>query len=178
MKSRSYFVTLAIVILMTLAVIALYVYGFLFIQKKIQTTTSMLTQIASATQKNQEVSTIQSTIATTQEDREKLSSYFVTDDSIVTFLSGIEALGTASGTQVVLANVTTEPKSATVTVELTSTGNFSDVMRFLMLFENLPYRMTVDRSTLVTKDSPDDVVVTEQLWSLSLTSTLVSYIPS
>ena len=98
---------------------------------------------------NEQTQAVRRVVRATQQEREKLNSYFITDGGIVGFLESIEALGAFSSADVRIVSVEEgNPidkdkliKPLFVDVELS--GSFSEVFHTLALIESFPRAMSV-----------------------------------
>ena len=158
--------------------VGLFIYSFNVIKSSANKTGEGLTKIDQVNQKNLELNTIKKTIIATEEDRNKLAAYFVSDKSIVGFLEYIESLGETTNTEASIEAVDIGVETNTLIVSVKTIGTFSSVMRYVDLVENMPYRIEINNFTLTTKDSLSDTVLVVPEWEADITFKLISYLPS
>jgi hypothetical protein len=154
-----------------------YFFMYFTITSVVAETSTILAEVDKAEEKNQELVTLKKTISTSEEDRQTLSSYFVTDDTIVIFLENLEALGATSNTEVKISSVTQNTEDKKLSVAISSVGGFGNVFRFLELIEQVPYATEVKTLSLATRDDP--VSTTEnpsKLWEADIQIELTSYV--
>lgn len=97
------------------------------------------------------------TYVDTGAERERLKSYFLDRDDVVSFVEAIEALGPKSGAGIKISSLSLT--GARVEAE----GSWSSVMRALKLSETLPYGTIVSNVRLSTSGTGDKAPI----WSLS-----------
>lgn len=78
----------------------------------------------------------------TKPDREKLSSYFVHEDKIVSFIELIEKIGPDSGTNVELSALSKDEKNIKAKVSIK--GSWTGVMTALIMLENQPFSISIN----------------------------------
>lgn len=177
MKIKSHSLLFISSIVGLVVVAGLFVFGMRLINMSTAETSAILGKIDQVTKKNAELNTIKKTITATEEDRAKLAAYFVTDQSIVSFLEYLESLGALTNTNTAITTVSEDKDSSTATIILSSIGSYSDTIRFIELLENMPYRMEIEHFTFVTKEDPTDDTgeVADPKWQVDITFKLISY---
>lgn len=79
-----------------------------------------------------------------------IDSYFVDTNHIDTFIEYLESLGSGFGVTTKVKNFEiSQNDKSTLTVELSSNGDFDGVMRIIKLVENAPYQTHIKRISLV-----------------------------
>jgi hypothetical protein len=86
----------------------------------------------------------------TKPEREKLDTYFIGSDNVVSFIERIESLSTITKVTTAINSVgidksTTDNTFEYVTLNGTAEGSFSNVYWFLSLLESIPLQITVDQ---------------------------------
>ncbi len=120
------------------------------------------------------------TYADTLSDRTRVTSFVVSEDKIVPFIESIEKIGTDSGTDLEISAIGTE-KSTTqdagfghIAAHIDVKGSWTNVMRALLLIENMPYSAVINNVRLVASDAIQTVEVKKgtsqkiRQWGLSL----------
>lgn len=79
-------------------------------------------------------------------DRAKIPAFFIGDDQPVSFIESIETLGKNAGSEVTLGNLAADDLSGqpddttgTIRADITVEGDWTAVMKTLILAENMPY---------------------------------------
>jgi hypothetical protein len=108
--------------------------------------------------------------SSTAADRSRLSSFFISPDDIVSFITLLESLGTQAGNKVSITSIDADnmTNAAPGTVghahaRIDTRGSWTQVMTVLSLAENLPYISTLNHVRL----NANDVGGKQAYWSLS-----------
>ena len=110
----------------------------------------ILSEIDSALLVDRQLRGVQNLIRDTEGDREKLNSYFVSNEGIVDFLEVIEGLEQYTGAEVSIKTVGVNDPGEFENIEqlelnLTAEGSWEAVYHFFVLIESLPYRIDLNR---------------------------------
>ena len=106
--------------------------------------------------------TIRKIVRDTSDEREKINSYFVTDEGLVSFLEDIEGLGTRAGVNLEVQSVSvgnTIDKDGLVSplrLSLESEGTITEIYYILSLLEAYPKALSVRRVQIYQR--PDTLV--------------------
>lgn len=118
----------------------------------------------------------------TKSSRNKLSSYFVSKESIISFIEELESLSRQANVVLSIDTPTEEkeaPQSKQVSLRfnIKTSGSWGDTMYFIRLVENLPYKIFTDRvflSAPAPNSSLDKSLVSG--WAGTISFRLMSYI--
>lgn len=105
----------------------------------------------------------------TTDERIKLASFFVPEDSPVEFLEKIEKIGTDSQTDLEISSITTDEAGIRAKVELQ--GTWSGIMNSLMLLENMQLGISLNDIRLDTSGdlaSQDKKLTKVHVWRLTM----------
>lgn len=131
--------------------------------------------IEAKTAENLEERSLRSILTNTQDDRERIDSYVLSDDKVVEFLETIESLGPMSSTKVVTSSVNIDESNKAhssttgfLNMQINVRGSWENVMHFISLIENLPYKITIKKvsATVITPDAETDIKLPE--WQTNL----------
>ncbi|MBI5449335.1 hypothetical protein HY948_03395 [Candidatus Gottesmanbacteria bacterium] len=152
-------------------VISLVVLIYLLVFLKIPETESLYADILDREALEKKTADIVRIAGDTKIDREKLSLYFIDKESAVGFIEELESLSRQANVVLDIDSPLEEkdsPQSKQVALRFNvrSEGAFSDILYFLRLVENLPYKIFVDHVTLSVAD---------KRWSGSASFRLNSY---
>ncbi len=110
--------------------------------------------------------------SSTAASREAVKHFFVPTDDAVTFIQAVESIGSASGASLSIQSIAAVPSGptkpgtiGTITAHITMSGSWTTIMKALELFENLPYRSSIDRLSLSTSVAPDRAGQAVHSWS-------------
>lgn len=103
-------------------------------------------------------------------DRSRLSSFLVSEDEIVEFIESVEAIGASSGAEVEISGIDTEEIAVKdeesfghISAHLNISGTWVNVMRALILVENMPYSVSLNNIGLFSSGTAK-----AKQWELSL----------
>lgn len=135
-----------------LALVAISAYGVAVweIRKNLSEAADLSSSIAAESQKEAGIESTRNILRNTAAEREKIESYFVSSDNIVDFLEKIELLGKKSG--VVLSfdsvDIPSDEKNV-LRVRANTKGNWENTFYFLSLIENLPFKIELEKSSII-----------------------------
>lgn len=175
MKKNSHIIFLIFSIAGIVLSVGVFLYGINLIRNTTKKTSDILSKTEEIVKKNSELSTIKKTISATEEDRAKLLTYFVTDKSIVAFLEYLESLGDITDTDASIRAVDLGKDDNSVVVSISSTGSYSNLIRFSKLIENMPYRIEVQNFAFVARSSTSEDGLDVSNWEVNITIKLISY---
>jgi hypothetical protein len=86
-------------------------------------------------------------------DRSKVKDFFVPEDSTISFIESVEALGPKSGSVVELSAIEADPPVegsaiGRIRVHVEAQGSWAAVVKAVMLAENLPYGVSIENLRL------------------------------
>ena len=122
--------------------------------------------IKAKTETASRASAVRATLDELAADEKIMQNYFISEQNIVSFLEGLEAVGTRLGADVQVASVAQGKglSARTLAVSLKIGGEFDALMRTIGTLEYAPYDITV--SNVVIGKNPVDV---KPSWSATLT---------
>ncbi len=135
-----------------LVITALSAYGMALwkIKKNIGEAVNLNLSIAAEAQKEAGIESTRNILRNTAAEREKIEGYFVGSDNIVDFLEKIELMGKKSGVNLSFDSVDIPLDERNVLrLRIGAEGSWEDDFYFLSLLENLPYKMEIEKSTIV-----------------------------
>jgi len=171
-----------IAILVFIVLMVLYGAFYYLLQKEIKKTQKTESSIFLLEKKNKEMLTQKKLIDETKQLSESLNNYFVYEERAPEFLEKIEAIDTLVGTNTTITSISTktidkETKHAELIVVLDSEGTYQQLFHFLERIENLPYEISIDTTSFArVAEAVNSSSVPE--WKLSLTFSVVSFIPA
>lgn len=173
---------LAVSILIFMILIGVYSVFYFFLQKEIENTQKTESSIVLLEKKNKEVVTQKKLIDETKQRSTVLRDYFVYEERAPEFLEKIEEIDTRIGTESAITSISTKTQSKEKThselvVVLESNGTYQEVFHFLQNIENLPYEIKI-QSTSFARTAELSVLTPLPQWRLSLTFSVVSFIPA
>jgi len=129
------------VIILNLLLAGAYAYSFYTVKVKNEAASLVSEELEEYLSKEGTINLLKASVKRTEEDREKIDSYFVARDDIPDFARKIEALSDLSGTNLIITGLSTQDNI--LSFDITSTGSFRDTMQLISLIENLPFKVEI-----------------------------------
>jgi len=83
-------------------------------------------------------------ISDTKQKREKLQSYFITEEEAVSFIEQLETLSTVAGVSLSISSV--DVKKEGLSVQLNTESAWTETYHFLTLVESMPLKVSIDQA--------------------------------
>ena len=158
----------AIVILMVSFV------GMLFFVQKISEknthTALVLATLESKIKEKENHTLLEKKVAEAKDVHARISEYFVDADTIDTFITTVESLGSTTHTSVSVTNVASVANTPnTLSLNMSGRGTFEDVMKLASLLEALPYSIHI-KNAFLNKDIQikDGLQKSNNQWQLDI----------
>lgn len=148
-------------IVLALASLAIYVALLLYIQNTNREISVLANSIGVRGQQEMNLRSVQTIAEDTLKDRQKLDTYFVSQDSVVSFIETVEQLAVPTGTLIEITTVEEheglEPNDAYafLRIQFTARGSWSEIFHLISLTEALPFDVEIERTNL-EKDGGDE----------------------
>ncbi len=147
--------TILLVSISLICILAIFVlcWAVIGIKQKVGDTASTLSDVGVLEKNDMEYQISEKNIKLTQGDRAKIASYIVSKDGVVDFIKLIESIASKSNMEISIKTVresgtveqaTSSPK-VMLSLPLSVTGTWQNIMLFLALLESLPYRITLSK---------------------------------
>ncbi len=162
-KTSSLFI---LVVVLNIAALLGLIFLFLVIRDKNEHAASVNNDLENALAQKSQIQLLEKTTGSMQDDIQKLNSFLVTKDNVVSFLERIDALGQATHctTKVNTVEEIKDGQSAKIHLLVTATGSWTAVHTFLSALLNIPYKVDVKSVSLVSSLS-DDTTNTKRMWT-------------
>jgi len=173
-KETKHLITAGSVMLATL-----FAYGalFFFIQEKMSETADLVLKKEDEGMRMVHIRALEKSLKETASEREKISSYFVRKNEAVQFIERIEELGRRSNLSLSLQNVSVADKEKVFRLNANAEGRFEDMMYFLELLPNLPYKISLEAANMRGKlEGAGPEEGRPGIWSGSFTIVLESFV--
>lgn len=178
-----------ILICFALCSVLIAVIGYWFVYRNIikqaETYSSGLENISLENEKKQHINEVAKVYIDTLEDRNKLSNYLLNDDKIVGLIEAIESIGVNSSSVVSISGINNEDLSSAekgtfghLKARIDAKGSWTNIMRTLIMIENLPYSLSINNLTLSfeknASSDPKIKSVKNDSWSMSFNITVLT----
>lgn len=131
------------------ALIGVYVYLFYVTESKNSETSVLYAASHQAASDKEKIQNLERALKDTREDREKLSKYFVTKTSAVTFIEQIEKIGKNAGVDLLVTTVSDDAKDGgAIQISFSATGGFTHMYHLVALVESMPYKVIVKKADI------------------------------
>ncbi len=174
-------------IVLSVCLLFVTVFMYMYMYKAVGTSVMRAVEAKSAVRSQQSNATDSKNVGSiynrTALDRARLRSYFVSSSDVVGFIEKLEDLGTQTGSTVSISNVAADDMSGlpqgalgAVQARVDITGQWSSIMRALMLSESLPYKSTVSSVHLGSSGGASSDKDPKTIWhvSYSITASMIS----
>ena len=134
--------------ILVIAVVTTYTVFFVGIKNKNEDISIIVNEIDSSIEKEAKLKSVKKLIEDTENERKKLDTYFVTDNSVVDFIESIEALAkeVEIDTEVVSVDISENDKiSEALLLSLEVEGLWSNLFYFVSLIEELPFKIGISK---------------------------------
>lgn len=135
-------------VLVLLGLLAAYGFLFFMMKKEVSGAAELLLREENASNEAKKIRELEKTLGETEEMRGKISSYFVKKSEAVSFIESIERLGGQSGLSLSLKNASVADKTNVFRLDASTEGSFGNTMYFLVLLENLPNKISVEKAEI------------------------------
>ncbi len=153
-------------ITIALAMTSLLLYGFLFweIKTKTQDAAKIQEDADKDVKREESLRLAKISLAKNKESIEKIDSYFIARDGVVSFIEELENLGKETGVILSIGSVSAEVDAKvkddfkeTLRIRLEASGSWKDLFYFLSILESLPYRAQIEQMTLSLLGASDKI---------------------
>ena len=122
-----------------------YAFWYLTVSGKSKEVAGLQHQITTANETMNRIASARAALTEIAGDEMKVRSYFVPETSIVAFINDLEARGSAQGTTIDVASVSTggTPSRPALLLSITIKGTFDAVMRTVGSIEYAPYDISI-----------------------------------
>lgn len=181
--NHRHYVLLTVAFIVLLISAASYLLLYRSVVSQARQSSQILAEVTLESNKKLHERELTATYADTLSDRTRISGFVVSEEKIVPFIESVEKIGTDSGTDLEISAIGTEKAAAQdttgfghIAAHLDIKGSWSNVMRALLLVENMPYSVTVNNVRLVASSEVVDSVPVKKgdkpqrvrQWGLSL----------
>jgi len=146
MKKNITILVLIISALLMIVIVGLFVFSLKLIKNKNQHTSTVISTLEDKIKQKKEIELFSKRIEEIENLKNSIESLYVDANKIDKFVSDLEALGSSLGSEVLVKKVEVPVKSKnTIEFEVSIAGNFDQVIKTIVLLENIPYQITVNR---------------------------------
>lgn len=107
----------------------------------------------------------------------ELDARFLTEDQTISFIEQIEKLAGHSGIELSPTSISKNPTAGTLDLSVKVSGNYTNLMNYLELIENMPYNIITQKIKIKQSQSRESLKGKEPEWIGELSFSLLSFIP-
>lgn len=161
-------------IVFALIAVAFAIFLSILIDRGLENVAKIDQDIANEEVQKKNVESVEKVLEKTKESRDELATYILQDANIVSIVETIEKLGEKNSLAVTITGLEAEDsfeaKAGTINnvkMHVDAKGNWSNLLTFMILVENIPYKSTID-SVILRKSTLESSVSDKSLpgWSL------------
>lgn len=178
---KNYFPKISLLFAIILFLFSCFVFVFLY--KQINTNnqkaeTDTITWQTEALRRN-DITLLNNSLVQVSNDRALLETHFAQSSDIVPFLNTIEQLSSSAGTKAQVDSVNVGSSNTGLLINLTASGSFQQIYKFLTLLENSPYELgfssvNISKSTVLDASSK---TINSSSWDATIQVQLLSFVP-
>jgi hypothetical protein len=147
MKKNYTYLIFTISTLITILVVATFIFFFKVIQNKNEHTSKVLTVLADKMEDKKNAEILIKKFSEIESVEDELNLHFVDPAKIDTFVDYLEKLGLNNNVELSVKNVEILSKiKDTLLIKVSITGSFINVMRVIYLIENTPYNISLTQA--------------------------------
>jgi hypothetical protein len=103
---------------------------------------------------------------------EKIDSFFIKKDEVVSFLDTLESLASTTNTKISIQTVSDKkvaPMGSVIVVGLNAQGSYSNIHKLIRLLEEMPYQTEIQNINLSSENGADNKNQAANYWSANIT---------
>jgi hypothetical protein len=176
---KNYFSKISLLFSAILFLFSCFVFVFLYKQINSINQKAEMNTIAWQTEalRRNDINLLNNSLAQVSNDRALLETHFAQSSDIVPFLNTIEQLASSAGTKAQVGSVDVGSGNTGLLINLTASGSFQQIYKFLTLLENSPYELDFP-SVNISKSTVPDVsskTINDSNWEATIQVQLLSF---
>jgi len=146
MKDKKFIITLILIILMDGLGLFGWFYFFSLLKNQSDLIQEKRQNIANSEKKLQNNNSLKTLMEEISPEKEKVDSAFLNDDNLAAFVEKLESTAALTNTFIKIGNIAIDSSGKNgLSVEFSLEGNFQQIFHYLVLLENLPYLLNIER---------------------------------
>lgn len=148
MKNKKIIITVVLIALLN----GIALTGWIYFLSVIKNQADMIRDIQSKTAVNEKKAesgrSLKNLMAEIAVEKQKINSVFLEKQDIIKFIEELESIADKTGTSIELGNINTSYETQNPHLQFFLRGNFSQLFHYLVLLENIPYTISIDKMYL------------------------------
>ncbi len=146
MKNKKFITTIVLVVLLNGAVLAGWLYLFSNLKKQNNFIREERQKILVSDKKLENSSSLKILMDEIVDKKQKIDSAFLNKESVVNFIENLESIAGKTGASIKIGNINIDNQEKKgLSLQFNLTGNFNQLFHYLILLENLPYLINIER---------------------------------
>jgi len=179
MKKSYTIIKLILSILVTLLVVALFVFFLKVIKNKNQTISASMAVLQGKIKEKEDSVNFSEKILEIKEIQISINDYFINADKIDTFVDYLEGLGSQLGSKVLVKNIELLKEiENTIAIKLSIIGTFEQVSKTIILLENIPYQVNITQvyfnNNIKEEKNEEDKIIKTTEWQADVSFNILS----
>lgn len=149
MKDKKFIITIALIVLLNGIVLAGWLYLFSYLEKQndlIREERQRILMNEKKLENNRSLKDLMNKIA---DEKQKIDSVFLDKENIINFIESLESVSGKTGASIKIGNINIDNrKEKNVFLQFSLTGDFVRLFHYLVLLENLPYLINIEKTGL------------------------------
>jgi len=156
MKNKKFIITIVLIVLLNGAVLAGWLYLFSNLKKENNFIKEEQQKILVNDKKLENSGSLKVLMNEIINEKQKIDSAFLNEGSIVNFVEKLESIAGKTGAAIKIGNINIDNQDKKgLSLQFNITGNFNQLFQYLILLENLPYLINIEKMEL-RKLAPND----------------------
>lgn len=146
MKSKKFIITIILIILLNGVALAGWLYLFSILKGQNDLAKEEQQKIAVSEKKFQNSNSLKGLMNEIVGEKQKIDSVFLDKENIINFIENLESIADKTGASIKISsiNINNQDKKG-LSLQFKLAGNFNQLFQYLVLLENLPYLIDIER---------------------------------
>ena len=146
MKNKKFIITIVLMVLLTGAVLAGWIYLFANFKKQNNFIKEERQKILVSDKKLENSNSLKALMNEIVDEKQKIDSVSLDKESIINFIENLESIAGKTGASIKIGNINIDNQEKKgLSFQFNLTGNFNQLFHYLILLENLPYLINIER---------------------------------
>lgn len=146
MKNKKFITTIILVVLLNGVVLAGWLYLFSSLKKQNNFIKEKQQKILVSDKKLENSNSLKVLMNEIVDEKQKIDSAFLDKESIINFIENLESISGKTGASIKIGNINIDNQEEKgLSLQFNLTGNFNQLFHYLILLEELPYLINIER---------------------------------
>ncbi|MCX6731873.1 MAG: hypothetical protein NTX55_02715 [Candidatus Parcubacteria bacterium] len=146
MKNKKFITTIVLIVLLNGAVLAGWLYFFSNLKQQNNFIKEERQKILVSDKKLENSGSLKILMNEITGEKQKIDSAFLDKETIVNFIEKLESIAGKTGAAIKIGNINMDNQNEKgLSLQFNITGNFNQLFHYLILLENLPYSINIEK---------------------------------